>query len=60
MRKEAQDFVSLLTAQCKVYFKNKCHLAHRRIYVLLVCSGRPEVVAKKFNIKMAKVLPAAL
>ena len=62
MRKEAQDFVSLSTARCKVYFKNMCHLAHR--HSAFICnsfaSGRPEVVAKKFNIKMAKVLPAAL
>jgi hypothetical protein len=62
MRKEAQEFVSLSTARCKVYFKNMCHPAHRHSAFICnsLASGRPEVVAKKFNIKMAKVLPAAL
>jgi hypothetical protein len=61
MRKEAQDFISMMTAQCEVYFKNMFH--RLRPYSAFFCNsfalGRPEVVAKKYNIKMTKVCPVA-
>jgi hypothetical protein len=50
IRKEAQDHIILITSQCAF-----CKVVFSYFVPLTLASGRPEVVAKKFNIKMAKV-----
>jgi len=56
IRKEAQDYICMMSSQCVPLV---C-LAHAR-ECNAAASGRAEVVAKKFNIKMTKVLlPLAL